>query len=122
MAQSWAKPFYNSIRWQRCRDSFIQKRVLIDGGLCQECHNVPGEIVHHKIVLTARNIDDETISLNHDNLMYVCHDCHDSFEGHGIGGHGKIRPLCMFTEDGQPVSLREIDHPNEKTDIPPGVS
>ena len=123
MAQDWAKPFYNSIRWQRCRDSFIQSRILIDGGTCQECHKVPGVIVHHKVVLTADNVDDEMISLNHDNLMFVCHDCHDSFEGHGVHGNGKVRPLCTFDANGQPISMRAIDHPeNEYGPIPPGIS
>lgn len=120
MAQDWAKPFYNSKRWQCCRDSFIQKRILIDGGLCQECHKALGEIVHHKTMLTARNVDNEMISLNHDNLMYVCHECHDSFEGHGIGGRGKIKPLCTFDENGQPVSCRPIDHPEGERLLPPG--
>lgn len=76
--------------------------------MCEVCHNQPGYIVHHKIRLTADNIDDPDVSLNHSQLMYVCHDCHDAFEGHGIGNHG-APALCTFDENGQPVSLRSID-------------
>ena len=37
---------------------------------------VPGEIVHHKIHLNADNINDDSISLNTDNLELVCRKCH----------------------------------------------
>ena len=79
----------------------------MDGGLCEECHNKPGYIVHHKTALTAGNISDPDISLNNDNLEYVCKDCHDLFDGHGI--RRAIAPLCRFDANGQPISLREID-------------
>lgn len=107
MAQEWAREFYKSIQWLRCRNAYIQHRLIMDGGLCEECHNKPGYIVHHKVILTASNISDSEISLNHSNLEYVCKDCHDLFEGHGIR-HGAA-PLCRFDADGQPISLRDID-------------
>jgi len=109
MAKEWAKPFYNSIRWIRARDLYISERMIIDGGLCEECHREPGYIVHHKIQLTEENVNDCDISLNLKNFEYVCKSCHDEFEGHGAGGHGKGKALCRFDADGQPVSLREID-------------
>ena len=107
MAKEWAKAFYNSKRWTRCRDAYISKRIATDGGLCEECREKPGYIVHHKIMLTQTNISNPDISLNEDNLEYVCKDCHDLFEGHGL--NKGIRPLCRFDADGQPISLREID-------------
>ena len=121
MAKEWAKGFYNSSRWIKCRQSFIDQRIMIDVGMCQECHKVPGEIVHHKIILTDENINDESISLSFDNLEFVCHKCHDEFEGHGVHGNGKIKPLCIFAADGQPVSLRDIDRKGfARSGIPPG--
>ncbi len=52
MAQEWAKAFYRSRRWLRCRDAYIKDRILADGGLCEECHDRPGYIVHHRKPLT----------------------------------------------------------------------
>lgn len=114
MAHDWAKPFYNSRPWIRARDAYIRQRVSIDGGLCEECHEAPGYIVHHRIHLNADNVTDTNISLNFENFEYVCKSCHDAFEGHGAGGHGKAKALCRFDANGQPISLREIDHKAER--------
>lgn len=108
MAKEFAKKFYNSKRWKRCRNSYIANRIMIDGGLCEECHKELGYILHHKITLTQSNIDNPDISLNHDNLMYVCKDCHDKYEGHGVC-NSKVGLLVMFDEQGQPISIRDID-------------
>lgn len=107
MAREFAESFYKSGKWLRCRNAYIKKRVMIDGGICEECTCRSGYIVHHKVLLTVDNITDPDVSLNHDNLEYVCKQCHDLFEGHGVGN--KQKPLCVFDEDGQPISLREID-------------
>lgn len=76
MAKGFAKKFYASDAWHRCRDGYIAERVKIDGGMCEMCHRVPGEEVHHVKMLTPGNIQDPEISLNWDNLMYLCRDCH----------------------------------------------
>lgn len=107
MAQEWAKAFYRSKRWLKCRDAYIKGRVLADGGLCEECHDRPGYIVHHRKPLTQETIADPEIALDHRLLEYVCKDCHDRFEGHGIGKGSS--PLCRFDEEGQPISMREVD-------------
>lgn len=107
MAQEWAKKFYKSIKWARCRNAYIQHRMVADGGLCEECRDKPGYIVHHKTALTADNISNPDVSLNLDNLEWVCKDCHDQFDGHGI--RRSTVPLCRFDAEGQPISLREID-------------
>ena len=112
MAQEWAKSFYSSSKWIKCRNAYIKNRILIDGGLCEECRDKTGYIVHHRITLTQDNISDPDTALNHNNLEYVCKDCHDLFEGHGLN---KTKPLCTFTADGQPISLRAID----KNQTPP---
>lgn len=92
MAQEWAKSFYKSKQWQRCRRSYIASVF----GLCEICGK-PGYILHHKIVLTPDNITDPDVSLNHDNLIYVCKDCHE-------GEHHPDIRFCRFDDDGQPLT------------------
>lgn len=75
--KDYAKTFYKSAAWLHCRDGYI-KSV---GGLCERCLSkgliVPGYIVHHKCYLTPNNILDPDVSLNWNNLEYLCHDCHN---------------------------------------------
>jgi 5-methylcytosine-specific restriction enzyme A len=71
MAKTWAKPFYNSKAWRKCRESYISKVY----GLCERCAR-PGKILHHTVYLTPQNINDPDVSLNHDKLEYLCDTCH----------------------------------------------
>jgi hypothetical protein len=78
------KSFYASERWQRFRMALIAER----GPVCQKCHRVIGNPIdctlHHIKELTPENVNDVTISLKPDNIMIVCHDCHDR-EHHRFG-------------------------------------
>ena len=71
------KSFYKTAAWLKCRAAYI-KHV---GGLCERCLArgliVPGYIVHHKCYLTPENITDPSVTLNFDNLEYLCHECHN---------------------------------------------
>lgn len=58
--QPWAARFYASGRWKKCRAGYIKFRRTIDGGLCEECRDKPGYIVHHKWALTPDNITTRT--------------------------------------------------------------
>lgn len=95
MAKEWAKKFYNSKAWIKCRESYISKVF----GLCERCGK-PGLILHHKIELTPFNINDPEITLNHNNLEYLCLDCHNK-------EHFKIyeatREGLMFNSSGELV-------------------
>ena len=72
------KQFYKSRPWLRARQGYIDKRVAIDGGLCEICHEDLGYIVHHhKVWLNDINCNDPEISLNEDNFQYVCLICHN---------------------------------------------
>lgn len=102
MAKDFAKAFYNGKLWNKCKEAYKKKRVMIDGGLCEICHINPGYIVHHKITLTEENINDPEISLNHELLSYECKQCHDKHEGHGIR-RSKPKLLVYFDEEGQPI-------------------
>ena len=76
------RAFYHSQAWQHCRAEYIS-RV---GGLCERCKMKgiikPGYIVHHREWIDMDNINDPSVLLNHDNLEYLCQDCHNR-EHHG---------------------------------------
>lgn len=80
MAKSFAKSFYQSKQWKTVRDWYVSERTKMDGGLCECCHTEPGVEVHHIKPLTPENINDQDITLNPDNLMFLCKFCH--FEKH----------------------------------------
>ena len=101
MAQSFAKQFYNSKAWQDCREAYI----ISVNGLCERClkhgNFTPGYIVHHKILLTAQNINDPNISLNHEHLEYQCLYCHNQEHGNESD---VLREGLYFNEYGDIVS------------------
>ncbi len=72
----FAKHFYKSGSWAKCRKAYIQNV----GGLCERCFAegriVPGAEVHHKIRLTPENINDPSIALSFDNLELLCLEHH----------------------------------------------
>ncbi len=85
MAKAFAKPFYNSKKWKQCRTRYIQLMPKHKRGLCEKCYakgeHVLGEELHHKIQLTPKNINDASITLNHDNLILLCYECHKREHG-----------------------------------------
>lgn len=96
MAKEFAKAFYHSKEWLSCRASFITKRITIDGGMCQYCHERVGYIVDHVEELTPENINDPEIALNHNNFKYACTICHN------IKTLSKSM-VADFDDDGQPI-------------------
>lgn len=74
--------FYVSWIWRKCRKAFAESK----GNICERCLKrgiiEPGSKdrpleVHHKIPLTADNVQDPKISLNWENLELLCKACHD---------------------------------------------
>lgn len=98
MAKEYAKKFYKSKAWQKCRASFISSRVSVDGAMCQHCKNKPGYIVDHIEEISPLNINDPTITLSHDNLQFLCLSCHNT--KHFGNGEGIIREGLSFDKDG----------------------
>lgn len=92
--QEYAKSFYKSKTWQKCRIAYA-KSV---GGLCERCAAdgliVPGEIVHHKIFISQNNISNPEITLNFENLELLCRKCHGN-------EHGKISKRYEVDELGR---------------------
>ncbi len=65
--------FYKSKAWLVARTL----KVNATQGKCERCGAV-GEEVHHKIRLTVDNVNDTNISLNQDNLEFLCKKCHNA--------------------------------------------
>lgn len=72
MAKEWAKDFYQSKNWINAREYVMSKYFRI----CQKCKERPAEIVHHIVWLNPSNINNPNITLNENNLLPVCRECH----------------------------------------------
>lgn len=79
--KDWAKFFYKSRQWQHVREYVMQR----DRRLCQDCLAkgiiTPAEEVHHIIPLQPENITDPSITLNEENLIALCRECHKARHG-----------------------------------------
>lgn len=75
--KQWAEQFYNSTAWRECREAFLKSK----GYLCERCttpdNPVVADIVHHKVHLTPKNINDPYVTLAWDNLEALCQNCHN---------------------------------------------
>ena len=100
MAREFAKKFYSSREWKMCRESYI-KSVY---GLCERC-NGPGYIVHHKKHLHPGNINDPDITLNHNNLEYLCLECHNKHHNFDREVKPATREGLKFNEKGELVQV-----------------
>ena len=95
MSYGVRKDFYNSKVWKDVRKTIWLKQNC----LCAICHLpvyvdgisewIPKDqrrtgIVHHKEYLTDTNISDDNITLNEDNLIGICKDCHENIHHQDI--------------------------------------
>lgn len=71
MAQEYAKAFYHSAAWIKCRNAYMASRNYI----CERCGGL-AEICHHRAYITPQNINDPSVTLSWDNLEAVCRTCH----------------------------------------------
>ena len=109
MAKEWAKKFYKSKTWLRCREAYI---VSVQG-LCETCledgKHTSGYMLHHIIHLTPQNINDPNVTTNLVNLKYECKECHDKHEGHGVGNGGTVTTDGLkFNSKGELVQYPSI--------------
>lgn len=101
MARKFSKKFYNSEEWKRTRELVLRR----DFFLCVKCGE-PAEEVHHKKHLTPENINDENITLNMENLVSLCKDCHfkehyrDKARGHRKYNANDRDEEYVFDENG----------------------
>ena len=95
--KEFANGFYDSPAWRHLRKEVYNERK----GLCEVCLKKglykPAKIVHHVIWLNAENITDESISLNKDNLMLVCKECHEHLH--------RRKERFIFDEDGNIIPM-----------------
>ena len=107
MARSFAKSFYDSKEWKAVRAYILQR----DHYTCTRCP-MPAEEVHHIVRLSPDNIWDVRVTLNPDNLISLCKNCHfkehetekeaGKFKGNEKS-YGDCREGFHFDESGQIV-------------------
>lgn len=68
---------YDSAAWKRLR----RLKLESVNWLCERCGQ-PAQIVHHKMRITAGNVDDLNVTLNLDNLEALCQNCHNLEHDH----------------------------------------
>ena len=112
--------FYRSDEWNGCRAAFLGERLLRDGELrCERCGKPIVRqyeaILHHKDELDEAKVMDPGKALNPDNLMLVCHWCHDAI--HERWGHQRSRHVYLVW--GCPCSGKRefVDSSRGKHDI-----
>lgn len=93
--------FYQRKAWKSCKDSYIDKRRLIDGGFCEICGYRLGEEVDHIIELNGDNVNNPDVALNHENLQYLCKECHN------MKTFSDNDRSVFFDENGEPI-FKEI--------------
>ena len=91
------KQFYRSKAWKLARQSYINARMALDGGLCEVCHEEPGYIVHHTIWLDDVNCNDPEVSLNPRLFKYECQTCHNKERDPRKATPGR----CIYGPDGE---------------------
>ena len=107
MSYGVREEFYNSKVWKQVRKNIWLKQNC----LCAICHRpvyvdgiseyIPKEyrrrgIVHHKEFLNESNIYNDYVTLNEDNLIGVCKDCHEELHHQDIS----TRKEYVFDDDG----------------------
>lgn len=112
--KKFAEKLYKSTAWQQVRDAAWRR----DRCLCQDCLKrgrvVPAEEVHHIIPVTADNIDDATVTLNLNNLVSLCKECHKA-------RHSKktVERRYKITSSGNVVARNEPSTPRSKKKTAP---
>lgn len=77
MAKDYATGFYSSKKWKELRKQVAEESFYICSICGKPTYSNQG-IVHHKTPITEENIDNPSITLNKNNLMYVCRNCHEA--------------------------------------------
>lgn len=92
--------FYASKKWRSFRLALIAER----GNLCQRCNRIivkAHEIIgHHRTELTPTSVEDYSISLNPEQVLLLCRDCHDQV--HERFGYQKQKKVYLVY--GSPLS------------------
>lgn len=96
--------FYKSAKWQRIRLSVLSR----NHGMCERCNKRAGTEVHHIIPVTEANVDDYAVSLNEDNLMLLCKECHDAIRRSEEQDGSPVK--VAFSENGDVIVTEKVSH------------
>lgn len=110
MAKKFSKKLYNSSKWRDIR-SYVLNR---DFYMCQVCNEPNCNTVHHITELTPININDANITLNPDNLITLCEECHRCVHGDYV--HSKEEVRYAFDADGNLIEATETQQPKQYTE------
>lgn len=102
MAKNFSKKLYNSAKWKKIRHFVLTRDFYI----CQVCGEPNCNTVHHIVELTPVNINDTDITLNPENLVTLCNQCHD--EVHGRNYRQETR-WYAFDADGNLIKVEQQD-------------
>jgi 5-methylcytosine-specific restriction endonuclease McrA len=84
--------FYKSDTWKLTRE--IKTRQ--SNGRCERCGAI-GEEVHHIIRLNEANVLDASVSINPENLVLLCKDCHNK-------EHQRFHKETIFDSEGNLIN------------------
>ena len=84
MARDFSKKVYHSALWLHIADVAMKRTETTTGvvppGMCERCYQHgllrPAKLIHHITPITPYNVNDASVTLNLDNLMRLCQDCH----------------------------------------------
>lgn len=97
MASDKQTAFYHSREWKQCRKAYAASV----NGLCEDCLRRgiinAGKVVHHIRWIDTDNLDDTSVTLDWNNLVMVCQDCHAKRHSDGgrIAFDAEGRVVCM---------------------------
>lgn len=112
MARDFSKHVYHSARWAHLQQVAMQRPNTTTGycpsGMCERCYQhgslVPAKLVHHIKPISPENVNDPSITLNLDNLMRLCQDCHAAVHS----SNPDVRPArYAFDESGNLIKLED---------------
>ena len=99
--------FYKSDQWIKFRLAYIGEHEPI----CVDCQKMIIESkelhLHHIEELTLENVNDAYVSLNPDNIVILCHDCHNKRHqrfGYGYGNRKTKWDKGVYLVYGAPFS------------------
>lgn len=104
MAKKFSDKFYHSKAWKTFRDMILQR----DFHMCKICGKPDCKSVHHIIELTPININDATVTLNQDNCITLCEECHNRIHDRYKNNNDDIQRYT-FDADGNIIPTANCD-------------
>lgn len=104
MAQDYARPFYDSQQWRKTREAYLHSQNYI----CEGCGGA-ASLVHHIERIRPWNVADPDITLNWENLMALCGDCHAETHTRDYSSNNAARLNGVtFDAEGNPIKAANV--------------